>query len=157
MSYLSFSLCGIVSDMRLVPCFALISATLAASDAYPPPRFTDPDRVKKLESALPEIDRIFRAYAVDTRIPGMIWGVVIDDRLSHVESFGVRDLSSREKVSSDTAFRIASMTKSFTALAILKLPMKGNCRSKIRCPGGYPSSRGWNFRRATCRKSPSVS
>ncbi len=111
--------------MRLVPFFALISATLAASDTYPPPRFTDPDRVKKLESAVPEIDRIFRAYAVDQKIPGMIWGVVIDDRLSHVESFGVRDLSSREKVTGDAAFRIASMTKSFTALAILKLRDEG--------------------------------
>jgi CubicO group peptidase (beta-lactamase class C family) len=111
--------------MRLVPFFALISASLAASEAYPPPRFTDPDRVKKLESALPEVDRIFRAYAVDAKIPGMIWGVVIDDRLSHLESFGVRDLSSREKVASDTAFRIASMTKSFTALAILKLRDEG--------------------------------
>jgi len=111
--------------MRLFPFFALISATLAASDAYPPPRFTDPDRVKKLESALPEIDRIFRAYAAEAKIPGMIWGVVIDGRLSHVESFGVRDLSSREKVSPGTAFRIASMTKSFTALAILKLRDEG--------------------------------
>ena len=111
--------------MRLVPFFALIGTTLAASDAYPPPRFADPDRVKKLESALPEIDRIFRAYAVDMKIPGMVWGVVIDDRVSHLESYGVRDLLSREKVTPDTAFRIASMTKSFTALAILKLRDEG--------------------------------
>jgi CubicO group peptidase (beta-lactamase class C family) len=111
--------------MRLVPCFVLIGSALAASDAYPPPRFTDPERVKKLESALPEIDRLFRAYAVDGKIPGMIWGVVIDDRLAHVASYGVRDLSSNEKVTPDTAFRIASMTKSFTALAILKLRDEG--------------------------------
>ena len=48
----------------------LTTATLAASDAYPPPRFTDPDRVKKLESALPEVDRLFRAYAANKRFPG---------------------------------------------------------------------------------------
>jgi CubicO group peptidase (beta-lactamase class C family) len=50
---------------------------------------------------------------------------VIDDRVSHLESYGVRDLLSREKVTPDTAFRIASMTKSFTALAILKLRDEG--------------------------------
>jgi CubicO group peptidase (beta-lactamase class C family) len=112
--------------MRLIALFALLtSATLAASDAYPPPRFTDPDRVKKLESAMPEIDRIFRAYATDQKIPGMVWGVVIDGRLAHVETFGVRDRSSQAKVTPDTAFRIASMTKSFTALAILKLRDEG--------------------------------
>ncbi len=103
----------------------LVSATLAASEEYPPPRFTDPDRVKKLESAMPEIDRLFRTYATDKKIPGMIWGVVIDNRLAHTESFGVRDRSSQEKVTPDTAFRIASMTKSFTALAILKLRDEG--------------------------------
>jgi CubicO group peptidase (beta-lactamase class C family) len=88
-----------------------------ASDAYPPPRFTDPDRVKKLESAMPEIDQIFREFATRTKVPGLVWGVVIDGRLAHVASFG--------PVSADTAFRIASMTKSFTALAILKLRDEG--------------------------------
>ena len=112
--------------MRLIPLFALLlSTTLAGSDAYPPPRFTDPDRVTKLESAMPEVDRIFRAYATDTKIPGMVWGVVIDGRLAHVASYGVRDRVSREAVTPDTAFRIASMTKSFTALAILKLRDEG--------------------------------
>src|SRR5688572_26950697 len=99
----------------------LSSTTVAASDAYPPPRFTDPDRVKKLESTLPEIDRLFQAYATREKIPGMVWGVVIDGRLAHVASVGVRDRRSNANVTPATAFRIASMTKSFTALAILKL------------------------------------
>ena len=108
--------------MRLTTLFAvLIGATLAASDAYPPPRFTDPDRVAKLQSAMPEIDRLFRAYATDRKIPGMIWGVVIDGQVAHLGSFGVRDRASQAPVTPDTAFRIASMTKSFTALAVLKL------------------------------------
>ena len=108
--------------MRFFILAALLSsATLAASDAYPPPRFTDPDRVKKLESTLPEIDRLFQAYATREKIPGMIWGVVIDGRLAHVASVGVRDRGSNANVTPATAFRIASMTKSFTALAILKL------------------------------------
>ena len=37
------------------------------------------------------------------------------------ESFGVRDRASQAPITPDTAFRIASMTKSFTALAVLKL------------------------------------
>ena len=101
--------------------FVFMSAAIVASDVYPPPRFTDPGRVAKLESALPEIDRIFRAYAADQKIPGMIWGVVIDGRLAHVSQVGVRDRVANSPVTASTAFRIASMTKSFTALAILKL------------------------------------
>ncbi|MEO5742267.1 MAG: serine hydrolase domain-containing protein [Vicinamibacterales bacterium] len=81
--------------------------------------------MKKLESVMPEVDRIFRAYATDKGIPGMVWGVVIDGRLAHMQSYGVRDRASQEKVTPGTAFRIASMTKSFTALAILKLRDEG--------------------------------
>jgi CubicO group peptidase (beta-lactamase class C family) len=100
---------------------ALIAATVVASDTYPPPRFTDPRRVAKLQSAMPDIDRLFRAYAAENKIPGMIWGVVIDGQVAHLGSFGVRERTSRAPITPDTAFRIASMTKSFTALSVLKL------------------------------------
>jgi len=103
----------------------LTTVTLLASDAYPPPRFVDPARVAKLQSAMPEIDRLFRGYATDRKIPGMIWGVVIDGRVAHLGSFGVRDRASQAPVTPDTAFRIASMTKSVTALAVLKLRDEG--------------------------------
>ena len=43
---------------------------------------------------MPEVDRIFRKYASDRKIPGMVWGVVIDGRLAHVESAGVRERAS---------------------------------------------------------------
>jgi CubicO group peptidase (beta-lactamase class C family) len=113
-------------DMRfVVVCGFFCAAALRANDAYPPPGFTDPERVRKLESAMPEVDGIFRRYANEHKIPGMVWGVVIDARLAHFGSAGVRDLSDRSPLTDATAFRIASMTKSFTALAILKLRDEG--------------------------------
>jgi CubicO group peptidase (beta-lactamase class C family) len=104
-------------------CTALAALPWAAiaEDAHPAARFTDPDRVAKLESALPAIDGLLHDYAVDKKIPGMVWGVVIDDRLVHVGTYGVQDLATKLPVTEATEFRIASMTKSFTALAILKL------------------------------------
>jgi CubicO group peptidase (beta-lactamase class C family) len=111
--------------MRFAICCTFLAITLFGSDAYPPPRFTDPDRVHKLEAALPEIDQIFQRYAETRKVPGMVWGLVIDGRLAHVGSAGVRDRSSHAPVTAATVFRIASMTKSFTALAILKLRDEG--------------------------------
>jgi CubicO group peptidase (beta-lactamase class C family) len=112
--------------MRFAPVFCFfVSGVLFASDAYPPARFTDPERVRKLESAFQEVDQVFRRYASERKIPGMVWGVVIDGRLAHVESAGVRDRSSNAPITGDTEFRIASMTKSFTTLAILKLRDEG--------------------------------
>src|SRR5579863_3423609 len=67
------SLCVILTDMRFAICCTFLAITLFGSDAYPPPRFTDPDRVHKLEAALPEIDQIFQRYAETRKVPGMVW------------------------------------------------------------------------------------
>ena len=79
----------------------------------------------KLESAFPEIDGIFTKFVSDRHIPGMIWGVVIDGRLAHVKATGVSTRVGDLPVTADTVFRIASMTKSFTSLAVLKLRDEG--------------------------------
>jgi CubicO group peptidase (beta-lactamase class C family) len=97
----------------------------SAADLYPPARFASADRIEKLQKAFPAVDEIFRHYAADKQIPGMVWGVVIDGQLAHLGTFGVQDLTTKAPVTETTAFRIASMTKSFTVLAILKLRDQG--------------------------------
>ncbi len=67
------------------------------------------------------IDRVMEAYRLDAHIPGMVWGVVKDGKLVHVKGAGVQDIDAKRPVTADTLFRIASMTKAFTALSILKL------------------------------------
>jgi CubicO group peptidase (beta-lactamase class C family) len=106
-------------------CCGMVVGAAAAAEVYPPARFTSPDRVEKLQKAFPAIDAIFGRYAADKHIPGMVWGIVIDGRLAHVGTFGVQDLSSKIPVSETTEFRIASMTKSFTVLAVLRLRDQG--------------------------------
>jgi CubicO group peptidase (beta-lactamase class C family) len=90
-----------------------------------PPRHTDPARVDKLRAAFPAIDALVREFIAREHIPGAAWGIVIDGALAHVGTAGVRDIASKAPVEPDTVFRIASMTKSFTALAILKLRDEG--------------------------------
>ena len=86
-----------------------------------PPQFTDPDRRAKLSAAFPEVDRLFRNFAARSRVPGIAYGIVIDGDLAFSGAAGTRDVASNAPVDVDTVFRIASMTKSFTAMAILKL------------------------------------
>ena len=97
------------------------SATFKA----PAPRFADPERRAKLEKAFPEIDRLFQEYAASAHVPGAAWGIVIDGELAHTGVTGFRDVPSKAPVTPDSVFRIASMTKSFTAMAILKLRDEG--------------------------------
>src|SRR5450759_2228941 len=91
----------------------------------PVPRFADPDRRATLAKAFPDVDRLFQEFAARSHIPGAAWGIVIDGALAHGGVTGNRDIESKAPVTPDSVFRIASMTKSFTAIAILKLRDEG--------------------------------
>jgi CubicO group peptidase (beta-lactamase class C family) len=92
------------------------SAGIAATD-----HFADPERLAKLRTAYPAIDRLMRQFAERSHVPGFAYGIVVDGRLAHAGTAGYRELSSRSPVDTGSVFRIASMTKSFTAVAILQL------------------------------------
>ena len=78
-----------------------------------------------LPAAFAEVDRLMKAYAEQAHAPGAAWGVVVDGQLAHSGVTGYRDLATKAPVDADTVFRIASMTKSFTAMSILKLRDEG--------------------------------
>ena len=88
-------------------------------------QFADPERKQKLATAFPEIERLFKNFTERQQRPGVILGVIIDGELVLVKSAGVRETASNAPVTPETVFRIASMTKSFTAMAILKLRDEG--------------------------------
>jgi CubicO group peptidase (beta-lactamase class C family) len=90
-------------------------------------------------------DKIFEEYLLDDHAPGVIYGVVADGRLAHVAAFGVQDLDSQRPVTADTLFRIASMTKAFTALTILKLRDDGRLRLDAPASEYVPEMRGWKY------------
>jgi CubicO group peptidase (beta-lactamase class C family) len=100
----------------------LAALTVVTLSAHPHEgQFAVPDRRSKLASAFGEIDRLFTDFAKTSHIPGAAWGIVIDGELAHSGFVGVRNVATNAPVDGDTVFRIASMTKSFTAMAILKL------------------------------------
>jgi CubicO group peptidase (beta-lactamase class C family) len=88
-------------------------------------QFPDPQRQQKLTAALPEIERLFQSFVERAQPPGAVLGVVVDGELVWVKAAGVREKTNNAPVTPETVFRIASMTKSFTAMAILKLRDEG--------------------------------
>ena len=91
----------------------------------PPAVFADPGRRAKLSAAFPEIDRMVGEFMTRSRVPGAAWGIVVDGELAHIGVSGYRELPTKAPVTRDSVFRIASMTKSFTAMAIMKLRDEG--------------------------------
>src|SRR3712207_6105778 len=88
-------------------------------------KFADPERKQKLATDFPEIERLFKNFVYRQQRPGLILGVIVDGELVLVKSAGVRETATNSPVTPETVFRIASMTKSFTAMAILKLRDEG--------------------------------
>jgi len=96
--------------------------------AYPLPSFPDANRSARLREQCPDLDAIFRAHAERAHLPGLAFGVVAGGELIYTQSMGVRTVATGAPVDEDTVFRIASMTKSFAAAAILHLRDAGKLR-----------------------------
>jgi CubicO group peptidase (beta-lactamase class C family) len=77
--------------------------------------------LKSLDAVAPDLDRIATAFVQDRHVPGMVVGVVLNGKLAYVKTLGVQDTQTKRPVTTDSVFRIASMTKNFTALAALHL------------------------------------
>lgn len=90
-------------------------------------------------------DRIFDEFRLDAHIPGLVYGIVADGRLVHVGTFGMQVVESKRPVTSDTIFRVASMTKAFTALTILSLRDEGKLRLDAPASEYVPELRGWKY------------
>lgn len=107
--------------LRFAFALLLLATRLAADVVYSPPTFTDPGRLERLTALFPQLDDLYRRHATNEHIPGMAYGVMLDGKLVHVGLHGTADLGHGTPVHRGTRFRIASMSKSFTAMAILKL------------------------------------
>ena len=96
-----------------------------------------------LEGALQAVDDRFRRAQREARIPGVAWGVVRDGELVH--SGGSGTIRAGEATVPDAAsiFRIASMTKSFTAAAVVLLRDEGVLRLDDPAARFVPSLAAW--------------
>ncbi len=121
----SLVLSGVPNPHATLHSQATATAPPAASFKAEPPRFTDPARRQKLAQAFPAIDQLMKDFTMREHVPGAVWGIVIDGELAHTGVLGYRDVPAKSPVTPDTVFRIASMTKSFTAMAIMKLRDQG--------------------------------
>ena len=81
----------------------------------------DNDRISRIQSTATAVEQLFEAHAFENHLPGLSYGVVAGGELVLSGSFGYSNLEEKIPADTRTMFRIASMSKSFTALAILQL------------------------------------
>lgn len=84
-------------------------------------RFEDPKRAEKLLAALQERQAEFEQSLRALGAPGFAWGLVVDDKLLLARGDGRLSIDAGGTVTPDTIFRIGSITKVFSALAVVQL------------------------------------
>jgi serine-type D-Ala-D-Ala carboxypeptidase/endopeptidase len=89
-----------------------------------------------------DVDALAAGYQQRGGQPGLAYGIVIGGELAHAAGLGERDLGGPPP-SAGTVFRIASMTKSFTASAILALRDDGALRLDDPAGTYVPELRDW--------------
>src|SRR5215210_2429669 len=103
---------------------ALGMAVLALCLIAPASAFAEGEASPAADPDFAAIDRYVEEEMREVHIPGLALGIVHDDKVVHLESFGEAGPSGRA-VTPQTPFILASSSKPFTALAIMQLSEEG--------------------------------
>src|SRR5439155_20377275 len=111
----------VASTTLLLLSFLLMQIPLHAAEAVPPN----------------QIDSIF-SHLIAANTPGTAVLVIHNGRAIFQRGYGVTDLRRRTKINPRTNFRLASVTKQFTAMAIMLLLHDGKLRYDDRLTDIFP-------------------
>jgi CubicO group peptidase (beta-lactamase class C family) len=78
-----------------------------------------------VEKTLKQIDEILVPYFNEAALPGLAVGVVHEGSLVCTRNYGFSNIEQRKPVTPDTVFRIGSISKTFTAMAVMQLFAQG--------------------------------
>jgi CubicO group peptidase (beta-lactamase class C family) len=88
----------------------------------------DPNAAGMLPDRLERIDDAINAEIADGKIPGAVALVARNGNIVYFKSFGFADTDSQTPMQNDSIFRIASMTKAITSVAVMTLYEQGHFR-----------------------------
>ncbi|UYO45937.1 beta-lactamase family protein [Rhodopseudomonas palustris] len=103
-------------------------AVMAASPAIAETTFDLPPSVQFSDKKLERIDEFFNKIISEGKIPGAIVYIERHGKPVYHKYFGVRDVATKEPMTDDTIFRLASLTKPFTAFAVMTLVDDGKIK-----------------------------
>jgi CubicO group peptidase (beta-lactamase class C family) len=99
----------------------------------------DPEAFGLDPARLARIERHYRRYVDDGRLPGWLVAIVRRGRLVYLQTAGQRDMEAGLPVEPDTLFRIYSMTKPITSVAAMMLWEEGAFELKDEVARFIPS------------------
>lgn len=119
----------------LIAAGLLAAALVPAAWAESLPRAKSPEEVGLSAERLQRLTDTMKAGVEKGEIPGAVVLIARRGKIAYLESVGFRDREAKAEMAPDAIFRIASMTKPFTSLAIMMLAEEGKLQI------AYPASR----------------
>ncbi|MFC3908306.1 serine hydrolase domain-containing protein [Legionella dresdenensis] len=107
---------------------AILTMNANIQKSYAHPEFSDKQRLEKIQQVFPKIKKIYQDYAEKNHFPAFAFGIMVDGKLIYSEAEGYVNIEKKIPSDPNSMFRIASMTKGFTAMAILKLRDNGQLK-----------------------------
>lgn len=108
-------------------CIVLLFVWVAPVAAQTLPT-AKPESVGMSSDRLSRIGAIMRNYVEKAQIPGAVTLIARKGKIVHFEAHGYKDLASSSPMTTDTIFRIASMTKPIVSVGLMMLYEEGHFR-----------------------------
>lgn len=84
-----------------------------------------------------QVDALLAQYTREGE-PGAVVAVIQDGKVVHQKGYGLADLENRTRMGADTAFDLASVSKQFTAMAVMMLVERGKLSYDDPLPKFFP-------------------
>jgi len=118
----------IIKQIMLVTLFVILITSMASAQGIPQAK--NPEKVGLSKERLQRISAWIQGDVDKGVVPGAVVMVLRKGKIAYYEAFGYQDREKKIPMTRDSIFRIASMTKPFTSLAIMILAEEG----KIQLP-----------------------
>ena len=111
----------------LLAAFFTLAATIKKFDSkttYSLPE-VKPSKIGLTPEGVKSLDSLMERYTQPDRFPCAMLMVTLNGKIGYWKAFGVRDLETKTKLDRNDIFRLHSITKPITAVALLQLWEKG--------------------------------
>jgi CubicO group peptidase (beta-lactamase class C family) len=117
-SFLSyFGAAAGIGMTQTMPKLHALTKTISHSEALP-----------ERDTRLQKVDQIFQAEYDIEKLGSLTAGIIQSSKLVWSKSYGYADMEAQKPATTDTVYRIGSITKQFTAVAFLQLVQTGKVR-----------------------------
>ena len=107
---------------RIIVLLILLSSHAVWGQGLP---VADPKAVGLSAARLSRIDAVMNEYVAQGKMPGMVTLIARHGKIAYYQSFGKMDIAANKSMTKDALFRIASMTKAITSVAVMTLYEEG--------------------------------